>query len=992
MLIHSVLPNEATSKNSYLANQHLSGENRLPTRTLLLPAQKAGITHKNFTESDRVQLLNGTWKFFYLPDDVPNETSEEFHRTDLNDAAWDDLPVPSMWQFHGYGTCYYPNVRYCFPYDPPYVHRDNPVGLYRLTFTARNTPRGRAILRFLGVDSAYFVWLNGQYVGFSKGSRLAAEFDVTNILRDGENLLAVKVYSYNDGSYLENQDMLLASGIFRDVMLLYTGDNSLWDYTILPEKTGFTVKYTCTVGKSPASLRFSLADADQALVAYAEHPLCAEGTVFLPLENGVEWNAEHPYLYTLITEVAEGDSVKEVYTKKVGIARSEIQGHFLTMNGHPITLKGVNRHDNNPHTGRAITAEQIERELREIKANGLNAIRCSHYTNQPVFYELASELGIYVMDEADCESHGAEATGDRGALNKDPDWYDAFFDRISRMYLLNKNETCIHIWSLGNECGAGQNDQKCAEWLASQDVKKPIRADGDPRIEGMPRRFEQTNYMGMDRLLKSKAEDPDPLIIVEYAHAMGNSPGGLEDIWSWIYQNEQACGGYVWEYKNHGFYAEGKDGRPRYLYGGDFPELYHWANFSLDGFHTSDGTPKPSWQELGELFAPVFVRWETSGVHVRNTCDFTVLDGVTLRWSVKADGIVLRAGEASLDGLHPHEWKFFALPLQVDGAIGLITADCEFYSDGRKIAHKQTVLADIPEEKAIERPFVHEVESCGTHLTVKGEDFSVRIQKGLLCGLSKDGKPLLDAPMKLNCWRAPTDNDGNLGGFSQVTRDWESKLVRSMEFGCYRVEVTNTPTCVTATAMGKFLPLCHTWGFDARITYRVTDGGVVDMDFDLNPYGDWKPNNLPRVGVYFTLDPAYTRCDWLGRGPGDSYPDRKAAAPIGLYTADVKEMNFQYDMPQETGNRQDSRRVTVSGGDLSLTAEGRFSFSFHDFTLSDLTDARHRDELDKSEEKYLYIDHRHRGIGSGSCGPQPEAEYELPMGSFSWSFRLRAGS
>ena len=970
----------------YIANQHLSGENRLPTRTLLLPAQKAGVTHKNFTESDRIQLLNGMWKFSYLAED----TTEEFFNPELCDSSWDDLPVPSMWQFQGYGTCLYPNVRYCFPYDPPYIHRDNPVGLYRLAFTAGKPAAGRVILRFLGVDSAYFVWLNGGYVGFSKGSRLAAEFDVTELLCDGENLLAVKVYTYNDGSYLENQDMLMASGIFRDVMLLYTGANSLWDYTILPDTTGFRVKYACTVGEDPASLRFTLVDAEGGEVSRMECPLTAEGEVFLPLENAVEWNAERPYLYSLITEVVEDGQVSEVCTKRVGIARSEIQGHFLTMNGRPITLKGVNRHDNNPYVGRAITAEQIERELRDIKAHGLNAIRCSHYTNQPVFYELASELGIYVMDEADCESHGCETTGDRGALNKDHDWFDAFFDRISRMYLLNKNETCINIWSLGNENGAGPNDRRCANWLATQDVKKPIRGDGDPKVDNLNGRFEQINYMDSKRLLRYSPRDMDPLIIVEYAHGMGNSPGGLEDIWNYIYENEQACGGYVWEYKNHGFYVEGRNGRPRYLYGGDFPDLQHWSNFSLDGYHTSDGTPKPSWGELGEIFAPVHVHWEDYGVRVRNTYDFTSLDGVAMRWSVKANGVAVRSGEVSLDGLAPHDWREFELPTQTDGLTGMITLDCEFYDGGRKIAHKQTILADIAAEEPAAGSFAHEVSTFDTDVTVEGEGFTVGIRKGLVSRLVKDGKLLLDAPMKLNCWRAPTDNDGIIGFQPRLAGEWAGYLIHSMEFGCYRVEVADTPACVTVTAVGKFLPHCHIWGFDTRITYRITAGGVVDMDFDLQPYGHSKPWNLPRVGVYFKLPADYTHCDWLGRGPGDSYPDRKAAAPIGLYAADVEDMNFQYDVPQETGNRQDCRRVTVSGGDLALTVEGRFSFSFHDFTLSDLTAARHFDELDKSEEKYLYIDHRHRGLGSFSCGPQPEAEYELPMGSFAWGFRLKA--
>ncbi len=965
----------------YIANPRMTGENRLSARTLLIPAQKRGVTYKNFFESDRVQLLNGTWKFSYRDGD----TEETFFAPDVEDAAWDDLPVPSMWQYQGYGTCLYPNVRYAFPYDPPYVHGPNPVGLYRKRFEARKAADGRAILRFGGVDNAYFVWLNGHYVGFSKGSRIAAEFDVTDVLRDGDNLLAVKVYTYSDASYLEAQDMLLASGIFRDVMLVYTRASTLWDTVVLPDSAGFTVKYTCTARGSSAQMRFTLCDGDGISVAEADAPMSESGEVFLPLQNAVEWNAEQPYLYTLYAEISESGGATEVYTQRVGISQSEIRGDSLLLNGKPITLKGVNRHDNNPRSGRAVTAEQIERELREIKANGLNAIRCSHYTNQPVFYELCSELGIYVMDEADLESHGAECAGERGIMNKDPNWYDAFFDRVSRMYALNKNYPCVHIWSLGNECGEGENEQKCADWLGARDIKKPVRGDGNPHVEGDT--FRQVNYMSVhSRLEPTVADGSGPIIIVEYGHGMGNSPGGLEDIWNWIYEHEHCCGGYVWEYKNHGFYTEGRNGRARYLYGGDFPDYFHMGNFSLDGFHTSDGTPKPVWHELGEIFAPVYVRWEEDGVRVKNTNDFIPLEGVTLRWSIRANGETMRSGDVSLDGLAARNWTKVAFSMQTDGLYGCITADCEFYCNGVKIAHKQKLLADIPAQAEPSVPFYHTVTASDTDVIVTGEDFVVEVRKGLLAKLVKDGRSLLDTPMALNCWRAYIDNE--CGGFgAYIGGAMEGALVHSMVFGCYEVAVANDSHCVTLTARGKYLPVSHNWGFNTLIEYRVTAGGMVDIGISMDPYGD-APKLLTRVGVCFRLAEEYTHCDWLGRGPVDNYPDRKANAPIGRYTADVETMNFQYDVPQETGNRGDCRELTVWGGDTALRVEGKFSFSFHDFSQEALHRARHADELDKSSEKYLYIDHLQRGLGSKSCGPDPEPEYEIPMKPFQWSFRI----
>ena len=970
---------------AYIANQHMLSENRLPARTLPVPAQMRGVTHKNFTQSDRVQLLSGEWKFSYLPQD----TDAPFWLCDHDDGGWDTLPVPSMWQFRGYGTCYYPNVRYCFPYDPPYIHRSNPVGLYRKSFIAACTGQ-RAILRFLGVDNAFFVWLNGQYIGFSKGSRIPAEFDVTGVLRDGENVLSVKVYTFSDASYLEGQDMLLASGIFRDVMLLYTGDNALWDYTILPDSAGFTIRYQCRTGKTPADVRFTLCDAAGTVCAVREQPITEAGEVFLPLENAVLWNAEQPYLYTVYTEILENGAVAEVYTKKAGIAKSEVEGCRLLMNGTPITLKGVNRHENNARTGRAISAEQIEAELRDIKSCNLNAIRCAHYTNHPLFYELCSELGIYVMDEADCETHGAECSGDLGALNKDAEWFDAFFDRASRMYAIDKNETCINIWSLGNECGHGENNDRCIVWLQAQAVKKPIKDNNNSMADPDGGYFETTGYMPMQTLYDMGAACKRPLLMLEYAHAMGNSPGGLEDIWNWVYANEQCCGGYVWEYKSHGFYTEGKDGRPRYLYGGDFPDRYHWSNFSLDGYHTSDGTPKPSWAELREVSAPVFVRWAENGVTVKNTYDFLPLDGVTMRWSVCADGESVRTGETSLDGLQARQTRFIALPLQTDGLSGTVTAECAFVRDGRQIARKQTILADQPAETPEPAAFAHTVTRTDDTILVGGADFSVTIRDGLLCRMVKNDQVILDAPMCLCCMRAPTDNDGIVNFSPRLIDEWKNHLVDSMRFGCYGMQVDDAPDAVTVTSRGKFLPHSHFWGFDTTIRYRITAGGETEISVDMQPYGNNLPSVLPRVGAVFELDGTYARCSWFGRGPDENYPDCKAHTPIGRYEAAVADMHFPYDVPQETGNHGDCRSVTVFGGEKALTVRGMFSFSCHDFTLDSLIKARHADELETSEKRYLYIDHRHRGLGSNSCGPQPEEAYELRPQPFAWSFRVSA--
>ena len=425
----------------------------------------------------------------------------------------------------------------------------------------------------------------------------------------------------------------------------------------------------------------------------------------------------------------------------------------------------------------------------------------------------------------------------------------------------------------------------------------------------------------MQTLYDMGAEGKHPLMMLEYAHAMGNSPGGLEDIWNWVYENEQCCGGYVWEFKSHGFYTAGKNGKPRYLYGGDFPDRYHWSNFSLDGYHTSDGTPKPSWAELREVSAPVFVKWAETGVTVKNTYGFLPLDGVTMQWSVCVNGAAVRKGEVSLDGLPARQSRFVALPLETNGLVGLVTADCAFIKNGRRIALKQTILADVPAELPEAVGFEHKITQTDDAVHVAGPDFSVSIQSGLLSRLVKNGAIILDAPMRLNCMRAPTDNDGIVGFSPRLIDEWNGHLVDSMRFGCHGT---------------------------------------------------------------------YARIRWLGRGLDENYPDCKAHTPIGRYEADIADMYFRYDVPQETGNHCDCRSATVFAPGKSLTVNGIFSFSCHTFPLDSLIRARHADELEPGEARYLYIDHKHRGLGSNSCGPQPEEPYELRPGTFDWSFRLKA--
>lgn len=956
--------------NSYLENQHKTGENRLPQRSMLLPAGVRGITHQNAEQSDRVQLLSGHWKFCYCT----QETGNQFAMPEFDDSKWDTVPVPSMWQYLGYGKCKYPNVQYPFPFDPPYIHCENPVGLYRVIFDGKRT--NTSILRFLGVGGAFFVWLNGEYVGFSKGSRLAAEFDISQILREGENLLAVKVHTWSDASYLENQDMLLANGIFRDVSLVQCGESYLWDYTLVPDECGFRL-FPETRGSEMLSAVLYDREGD----VVCEIADCGEES-FLPVENPHFWNAEDPYLYELVLTVGD-----EVHTKQVGLCFSEVCGNQLTMNGQPITLKGVNRHDNNCYTGQAITHSQIRKELEDIKACNLNAVRCCHYTQHPVFYEIASELGLYVMDEADLETHGCFESGNQGLLTQNPDWYDPYFDRISRMYWQNKNETCINIWSLGNECGDGLLLDQMARWLREQRVKKPLRFHTDGYLQGEQRDFRTTGYMPMSTL-ESFSPEGKPVLMVEYAHAMGNSPGGLEDIWQFVYTHDYLCGGYVWEYKSHGFYTMGKEGRPRYLYGGDFDDIYHWSNFSLDGFHTSDGTPKPTWAELKEVSAPVYAERKSWGIEVYNTYDFTPLKGVVAVGTIaglkkgERTAQVFRTETIDLPTVAPRQSVSLPFSWDISGVEGHVTARFQFYQGDCCLGDKEFVLQDQPILIPPVASSPYRVRKAGDEIIVSGDAFHAVWSKGLLCRLEKEGRVLMNRPMVLHAWRAYTDNDGVYGHAPRCMGDWKTDLVHTAKFGFHNMTVEQTGDRVVMKVTGKLLPQGRYWWFDITMIYTVC-GGEIALSVNGVPQGNL-PKNLPRLGIRLDLPEAYQQCSWYGRGPGDSYADRKANAHFGNWQNDISQLNFLYDVPQETGNHEDCRLLCISGGDLSLTVMGNFSFSCHDFTLENLTAARHFDELERIERKQLYVDYKMRPIGSASCGPEPEEKYELRPHAFTW--------
>ena len=801
---------KVTMNQIKLNNPQLLHEGTMPPRATVVPALHERVYFKNKEESEFLQMLNGDFKFCYRQEDC----IEDFYQENYDDTDWDILPVPSMWQYHGYGKPCYPNVEYPIPFAPPYVCCDNPVGYYRKKFIAKKT--ANTILYFGGVDNAYFVYLNGEYIGFSKGSRLPAEYDVSHVIKDGENLLCVKVFTYSDATYLENQDMLLASGIFRDVMLYHLDDISVWDYYVRTEKNQIKLDISlrgkqfdgCTVSASVDGCVQEKAAGSGDLFAFeTEVDGCVQEkaadsavSFAFEIENPRLWNAEVPELYLVKFELRRDGKIVEIHSKKVGFVNCRTEGNKLLVNDIPITLKGINRHEHDPKNGRAVSVELIERELRLIKEHNMNAIRCAHYTNHPAFYEIASELGIYVMDEADLETHGCGVTGDQGYLAKQQEWLAAFMDRVKRMVERDKNETCVIIWSDGNEHGTGENVVQCAEYLKRTYGKKPVRMGDDDPKEPTVCDFREDGYFTLESLM-SYPEEGKPVILLEYGHAMGNSPGLMEDTWDYVYQHRQIVGGYVWEFKNHGFYCQDETGKAFYQYGGDFDDVNHWSNFSMDGYCLSDGTPKPSLRDCKNVLAPTYITCDGKEIRLMNTNDFRSLDYVTLKWELCEDYHVLRSGEYRLPSVRPYESICLDIDTGVEERIpgAKYMVNLKFYDEhGFEIAVKQAVLdCSLPKEAYKKEPLKAEVKVEGTSVVVSGDTFRVEFGKGILCKYVSRGETLIDAPMKLNIYRAPIDNDGVVNWSPRWIEKWNERLLPYFEFFAKDMELKQEEEGVT---------------------------------------------------------------------------------------------------------------------------------------------------------------------------------------------------
>lgn len=1007
-------------------NHQILHQNRLAPRAFL-PPQDSGSK-----ASFGVTSLNGPWKFQLV--DSPLLAPENFFEKKFDDRKWKTLAVPSHWQLNGYGHPHYTNIDYPFPLDPPFVPDENPTGLYRKTFKLDPSVIGRRILlRFEGVDSTFRVWVNGREVGMSKGSRLAAEFDVGADLVTGENTVAVQVVKWSDATYLEDQDMWWLSGIFRDVLLIAEPEIYLRDLFVRTNldtsfQKGELVIEADLGGTGECEILAVLKDPSGNILAeenWGKHLLEKNKTLRLEkkiaVSNPLLWNAETPHLYELALRIRSKENVD--YRQKVGFRKIQIEAGRFLVNGAPILFRGVNHHDTHPVRGRAVTEADILEDLLLMKRHNINAVRTSHYPSTPAFYRLCDELGLYVISECDLETHGFHYKVGENPSHW-PEWKSAYLDRMSRMVETYKNHPSIVMWSLGNESGFGENHIAMTQATKKRDATRPVHYEGGTRLlrydgtndyykhpdQGdVARAFEASDvasymYPSPEELARLAKKYPDRChILCEYAHAMGNGPGGLRDYQNIFDSVPNAPGGFVWEWADHAIRVTEKNGTFWYAYGGDFGDVPNDGNFVADGLVFPDRKPSPGLLEYKRVVQPVTIETaDEKTLRIHNRYDFTDLSHLEARWSLLRNGVEVGAGECELPVVKARTTSTIPIPSK---ALALVHSDAEFVlslhffnrhktrwaTAHHEVAAGQVILVAIPKKPVALPSGSPVVRETITSLSIKEGENEYVFDKvfGRLASWKIRGENLITAAPKFSLWRAPIDNDAwwAPGRFFHVWKEARLHQI-TQRTNAFTFEKKNGVVVVRTST--RIAPPVLKWGIETIFEYELGAHGLK-----LTVSGIPKGNlpHLPRLGMEWHLPLTFQHVRWYGRGPGESYADSKEAALLGLYTAKAPELETPYIYPQENGNREDTRWASFTnskGLGLLALGEPKFNFSIHNALPEDFEKARHPHEIRRRDFLCLHLDDRQCGIGTGSCGPSTYEAYRIPPEPFVFSQTLVA--
>nr|WP_279672196.1 glycoside hydrolase family 2 TIM barrel-domain containing protein [Flexivirga meconopsidis] len=945
--------------------------------------------------------LDGQWTFRF--DERGGQEDSAFAATDFDDSVWDRLEVPSTWVLRGYGAPAYTNVRYPFPIDPPRVPSTNPRGDYRREFDLpTDWPSGsRSVLRFDGIESFGRIWLNGNEIGFTRGSRLPSEFDVTEVLRSGRNVLAVQVHQWSSGSYLEDQDMWWLPGLFRSVTLLSRPPGGIDDAFVQGD-------WDPTTGHG--WLRVDVA-------SHVEVNLPALGLRGLAPGRWHDigavqpWSAEEPVLYDV-----ELRTTSESAVIRTGFRRIQIEDGVLLANGRRLVFQGVNRHEFHPRDGRSLDAETMLTDVLLMKRHNVNAVRTSHYPPHPHFLDLCDEYGLWVIDEGDLETHGFEESRDGGAewqgnpAGDAPAWRAALLDRMKRMVERDKNHPSVIIWSLGNESGQGANLRAMAQWAKGRDPRRPIHDVGCREadyVDVFGRMYDElavaAGILAGDVPMTRTEEARDrvarmPYLLSEYGHAMGNGPGGLAEYQQFFRDNPRAQGGFIWEWIEHGIPQRGARGVERYAYGGDFGEPLHDSNFVIDGLVHPDRTPTPGLIEYAAQISPVAMAVDTDGtVNVENRYHTIDLGHLTVRWEVSEGGHQVADGRLPMPAVRPGEAGALRIPLPDSAAPdprtdrvltvrAVLADDAAWAPAGHAVASAAAVVsAATPAAPATGATPVVE----GTTITLGPLQLS---RQGAVQSIGN----VAVGDLHVDLWRAPTDNDDAPDRIGQRRGDKRSLTERWRAAGLDRLEHRVDGVDVADDAVTVRSRVAAADSRDAlAVSYRWTsDGNRVDLDVTVRPEGAWQ-QPWPRIGLDFTLPASFTDVEWDGLGPGEAYPDTRAGVVPGRFRSAVDDLQAPYIRPQENGARLDVTWARLAAGDqaLQLHLDPAMMLTVRPWSTVALDRAEHTDELVVDETRmHVHVDIAHQGIGSASCGPQPWPSYWLAAADVDWRITFIPGS
>ena len=918
--------------------------------------------------SDAAQiLLAGQWRFNLVP--RADLATDGFEAPGFDDARWDLIDVPGHWQLQGHGRPAYTNVRYPFPVEPPFVPDENPTGEYRHQFELPpEWPGGGAVIRFLGVDAACTVWLNGIELGWFTGSRLTTELDIGPHLHPGPNVLAVRVHQWSPASYLEDQDMWWLSGIFRDVSVISRPPGAVEDFFVHAD-------FDHTSGAGSLCI-----DTDvPAVVTIPELGLEQVPAGSVQTVPDVEpWSAERPRLYDGKL-LAGGETI----SLRVGFRTVAVQDGLLTVNGRRILVRGVNRHEWNPDRGRAVTEADMLSDVLLMKQHNINAVRTSHYPPHPTFLDLCDEYGLYVIDECDYETHGFVFTGWRRNPSDDPQWEPALLDRMARTIERDKNHPSIIIWSLGNEAGHGRNLAAMSALSHERDPGRPVHYEGDwdsSYVDVYSRMYAtHAEVDAIGRFAEPATEDPSvdthrrsiPFLLCEYAHAMGNGPGGLLEYQQLFEKYPRCQGGFVWEWIDHGIRQRTVDGQEYFAYGGDFGEPLHDANFVADGLVFPDRTPSPGLLELKAVIAPVRLRFEDGKLTVTNLLDFADTGSLRFLWAHTSDGVAVATGELEVPTVAAQDAVTVSLPVvgTVAGESWLtvravLAGDAAWAPAGHEVAVGQQLISLPPVRSG--RAGVLDRNLFDTHTG----------------RLTRLGGMRLDGP-RLDLWRAPTDNDRGAHG-TPVETGWRALGLHRLG---HRV-VDQQWTADDFTLRTRVAPAASDLGMLA--TYRwIADGTALVLQVSVEPDGDWT-QPLPRLGLRMALPDDLDDVEWFGGGPGEAYADSNQAAVVGRYRCTVADLQTPYVYPQENGNRRGVRWAHLRGPGTGMRIEGdpTFDLTVRRWTSEDLNAAQHTSDLQARNQVFVNLDLAQNGLGSASCGPGVLPAYELLARPATWRVRL----